>query len=67
MAFAMLKDVGARMGVLLDAEPGPPRGKAGAIEVYKVEPYVMSADVYGLPPILAAEAGPGTPCGGWDV
>jgi len=49
MAFATLKDV-ERAWELFSMLTGPPWGKARQIEVYKVEPYVMSADVYGAPP-----------------
>jgi cellobiose phosphorylase len=50
MAFAALGD-GARAWELLGMiNPVNHGSGAGDIEVYKVEPYVVAADVYGVPP-----------------
>ena len=50
MAFAALGD-GARAWELLGIiNPVNHGSGAGNIEVYKVEPYVVAADVYGVPP-----------------
>lgn len=50
MAFAALGD-GARAWELLGIiNPVNHGSGAGDIEVYKVEPYVVAADVYGVPP-----------------
>ena len=50
MAFAMLKDVERAWELFSMLSPVRHGEKPGQIEVYKVEPYVMSADVYGAPP-----------------
>ncbi|MDH4609953.1 glycoside hydrolase family 94 protein [Pseudomonas sp. BN102] len=49
MAFAEMGD-SARAWKLLDMINPVSHGLAGAIETYKVEPYVLAADVYAMPP-----------------
>lgn len=50
MAFAALGDSGRAWELLRMINPVNHGDSAAAIEVYKVEPYVMSADVYAVPP-----------------
>ena len=62
MAFARMGDHAARLGTLRDDQPRPPRRHARTdIATYKVEPYVVAADVYAVRRTPAAAAGPGTP------
>ncbi|WP_212624900.1 glucoamylase family protein [Pseudomonas sp. PP3] len=49
MAFAQLGDAGKAWEVLNLINPAAP-GNVARIDTYKVEPYVMAADVYGAPP-----------------
>lgn len=49
MAFAQLGDAGKAWEVLNLINPAAPANIA-RIDTYKVEPYVMAADVYGAPP-----------------
>ncbi len=49
MAFAQLGDVGKAWELLNLINPADPANNR-RIDTYKVEPYVMAADVYGTPP-----------------
>ena len=60
LAFAALGDGDGR-GALLAAQPHQPRRHAGGRASYKVEPYVVAADVYGCRRTSGGAAGPGTP------
>ena len=50
MAFAALGDSRRAWELFDHDQPGEPRGSPEAIATYKVEPYVVAADVYALSP-----------------
>jgi cellobiose phosphorylase len=50
MAFAALGQREARLGRVRPDQPGPPRRDAEGMARYKVEPYVVAADVYSVAP-----------------
>ncbi len=50
MAFAMMRRSRTRMGVVRNAESRNHGARAEESERYKVEPYVMCADIYAAPP-----------------
>ena len=51
MAFAQLGDHDARLGTAAHDQPGPPRATTPTrVATYKVEPYVVAADVYAVAP-----------------
>ncbi len=57
MAFAILGDAQRAWELFAMLNPVHHGGAAGRVETYKVEPYVVAADVYGTPPHLGR--------GGW--
>ena len=61
MAFAEMGDGDARLGAFDMLNPINHAVDPGGGRGYKVEPYVVAADVYGVRRMRAAAAGPGTP------
>jgi cyclic beta-1,2-glucan glucanotransferase len=58
MAFAELGDAERAWELLRMIQPGSHAGDAAAVDVYKVEPYVVTADIYAVPPHVGR--------GGWS-
>ncbi len=61
MAFAAMGDTTRAWELFTLINPVRPCRHDRGLASYKVEPYVVAADVYGVAPHAAAAAGPGTP------